>query len=177
MKPLTPILADVHQPIGRERLLKAAKAVFLRQRLDTVTVDDICRAAGLSKGGFYHHFRNKEEVFLLVALEELERELERLARSAPRTRTTGSADALLLDLWSWAARHPRARRQVRNMHRHAVRELSRPGRARVERSQAATDREAPAMLALILGTGRIARSALDSQAYGGEREQKKAAAG
>jgi AcrR family transcriptional regulator len=177
MKSSTPTIAPVRALGGRERLLKAATALFVLQGLDAVTVDDICLAAGVSKGGFYHHFHNKEDVFLLVALEELGRELELLVRAAPETGTTGGADALLLDLWSWAPRHPRARRRVRGMHRKALRELSGPGGAGVGRGPAGSDREARAMLALLLHTGRMARRALASQAYTEEREHKKAAAG
>jgi AcrR family transcriptional regulator len=175
MTPSKPTIAAVRQPSGRERLLKAARILFLLWGLDAVTVDDICLAASVSKGGFYHHFRNKEDVFLLVGLEELGRELELLVRAAPGTGSTAGAGALLLDLWSWAPRRPQARRRVRNMHRRALRELSAPGGVGAERRQIGGDRAAPAMLALVLGTGRIARRALVSQAYAGEREQKAAA--
>jgi len=179
MIPSASTIAAVHHPSGRERLLKAARALFLLKGLDAVTVDDICLAASTSKGGFYHHFRNKEDVFLLVALEELGRELESLVHAVPGTRNAGSADALLLDLWSWTPRRPRARRRVRNMHRRALKGLSGPSRVEAERGggRAGGDREAQAMLALLLGTGLIARRALVSQAYAGGREQRKAAAG
>jgi AcrR family transcriptional regulator len=177
MKPSAPTVAAVHHHGGRERLLKAARALFLLQGLDAVTVDDICLAASVSKGGFYHHFRNKEDVFLLVALEELGQELELLVHAVPGTGNAGSTDALLLDLWSWAPRHPPARRRIRNMHRKALRELSRPSGAEAKQGAAGGDREAPAILALLLGTGRIARRALTSHAYADEYEQKKAAAG
>ena len=178
MIPSASTIAAVHHPGGRERLLKAARALFLLKGLGAVTVDDICLAASVSKGGFYHHFRNKEDVFLLVALEELGRELELLVHAVPGTRNAGSADALLLDLWSWTPRRPRARRRVRNMHRRALKGLSGPSRVEAERGgRAGGDREAQAMLALLLGTGLIARRALVSQAYAGGREQRKAAAG
>jgi AcrR family transcriptional regulator len=177
MMPSAPTIAAVHHPGGRERLLKAARALFLLKGLDAVTVDDICLAASVSKGGFYHHFRNKEGVFLLVALEELGRELESLIHAVPGTSNTGSADALLLDLWSWAPRRARALRRVRNMHRRTLRELAGPGGVEAERGQAGGDREAQAMLALLLGAGRIARRALASLAYASERDQRKAAAG
>lgn len=177
MKSSAPAIAVVRRASGRARLLKAAKALFLQQGFDAVTVDDICVAAGMSKGGFYHHFRSKEDVFRLVALEELGRELDLLVRASPGTDSTGGADALLLDLWSWAPRHPQARRRVRNAHRKTLRGLSGPREAAAERGPAGGDREAPAMLALILGTGRIARRALASQPYAGERRHKKAAAG
>jgi AcrR family transcriptional regulator len=177
MNPSKPGSAAARRTSSRDRLLKAVRALLLLRGRDAVTVDDICLAASVSKGGFYHHFHNKEDVFLLVALEELRRELQLLVRIAPGTSTTGNAAALLLDLWSWAPRRPRARHRVRIAHRKALRELAGLGGAQADRSQAGIDREALAMLALILGTGRIARRALASQAYDREREQRKAAAG
>ena len=177
MKSSARTITAVRRSAGRDRLLKAARALFLLKGLNAVTVDDICLAASVSKGGFYHHFRNKNDVFLLVAMEELGRELELLVRGAPRAADTGSADALLLVLWSWAPRHPLARRQVRSMHRRTLRELSRPSAVKAERGPVGGDREAQAMLALLLGTGRVAQRALTAHAYAGEREQKKAAAG
>jgi len=177
MMPSAPTIAAARHPGGRERLLKAARALFLLKGLDAVTVDDICLAASVSKGGFYHHFHNKEDVFLLVALGELGRELESLVHAVPGTSNAGSADALLLDLWSWAPRRPRAHRRVLNMHRRALRGLSGPDGAEAGRGQAGGDREAQAMLALLLGTGWIAQRALVSLAYAGEREQRKVAAG
>lgn len=162
---------------GRDRLLKAARVLFLLGGLDAVTVDDICLAAGVSKGGFYHHFRNGEDVFLVIALEELRRDLELLVCATANTDTSGGADALLLDLWSWAPRRAGARTRVRSMYRKALRELAAPGNVALERKRTGSDREAQAMLALILGTGHVVRRALTSQAYAARREQKKAAAG
>lgn len=58
----------VHRPSqqgqreGRARLLSAALDVFSRNGIEGATVADICRAAGYSKGGFYFHFRTKDDV-------------------------------------------------------------------------------------------------------------------
>ncbi|MBY6114571.1 TetR/AcrR family transcriptional regulator [Mameliella alba] len=47
----------------RESILDAAQAVFLRMGWDAVTVADVVAEAGISKGGFYHHFPAKEDLF------------------------------------------------------------------------------------------------------------------
>ena len=44
---------------GRARLLEAALRVLSRKGFEGTSVEDICRAAGYSKGGFYFHFRGK----------------------------------------------------------------------------------------------------------------------
>ncbi len=51
----------------RERILDAALSVFAGKGYHRATVDDIVRASGTSKGAVYHHFPNKEAVFLALA--------------------------------------------------------------------------------------------------------------
>jgi AcrR family transcriptional regulator len=73
-----PVPVDIRTFPTRERLLKAAKALFFIKGFTSVTVEDICLATDVSKGGFYHHFRDKATIFLAIALEELARETDLL---------------------------------------------------------------------------------------------------
>lgn len=62
----------------RERtslLGSAALTLFLTRGLDVVTVDDICRAAGVAKGSFYRYFDSKEALVgaLVVPVDEIVR--------------------------------------------------------------------------------------------------------
>lgn len=43
-------------------LCEAAVACFLADGLDAVTIDEVARAAKVSKGSFYRYFQNKEEL-------------------------------------------------------------------------------------------------------------------
>lgn len=52
---------------SRELLLDAAVAVIRAQGLHATTVDDLCAAAGVSKGAFFHHFASKEELAVAAA--------------------------------------------------------------------------------------------------------------
>ncbi|WP_225708805.1 TetR/AcrR family transcriptional regulator [Bradyrhizobium cenepequi] len=52
----------------RNELLDSAQALFLSKGYEATTVADIMERAGVSKGGFYHHFSAKE--YLLEALAE-----------------------------------------------------------------------------------------------------------
>jgi TetR/AcrR family transcriptional regulator, transcriptional repressor for nem operon len=55
------------QPDARTRLLDTAVRVIREQGYSATTVDDICRAAGLSKGAFFHHFKSKEDLAVAAA--------------------------------------------------------------------------------------------------------------
>ena len=50
----------------RERILDAALEVFARKGYHRALVDDIVRASSTSKGAVYHHFPNKQAVFLAL---------------------------------------------------------------------------------------------------------------
>src|SRR5678816_4583921 len=53
----------------RERILHAALTVFARKGYHKALVDDIVRASRTSKGAVYHHFPNKEALFLALVDE------------------------------------------------------------------------------------------------------------
>ena len=51
----------------RNKLLDAAMHVLRLKGYAATTVDDICKAAGLTKGSFFHHFASKEELAIAAA--------------------------------------------------------------------------------------------------------------
>jgi AcrR family transcriptional regulator len=70
--------------IGREKrartraqLMAAASALFARQAVESVTVDDVVREAGVAKGTFYVHFKDLPELTTAVA-DELVRAIDDL---------------------------------------------------------------------------------------------------
>ena len=50
----------------RSRILEAAIKLFSNHGYNKASVDDICSAAGISKGAFYHHFESKQALFLAL---------------------------------------------------------------------------------------------------------------
>jgi TetR/AcrR family transcriptional regulator, transcriptional repressor for nem operon len=52
---------------ARNRILDAALQVIRTKGYSATTIDDLCTAAGLTKGGFFHHFRGKEDLALAAA--------------------------------------------------------------------------------------------------------------
>ena len=49
------------------RLLNGALNVIRTQGYAATTVDDICQAAGVTKGSFFHHFKSKDDLALSAA--------------------------------------------------------------------------------------------------------------
>ncbi len=66
----------------RTRLLEAARDVIRAKGYTATTVDDICAAAGVTKGGFFHHFESKERLGI-AAIERFEATASALFGSAP----------------------------------------------------------------------------------------------
>lgn len=54
---------------SRDRIIAAATELFLAAGVESTSVAEICRAAGVSNGSFFHHFPNKEGLALEVTLE------------------------------------------------------------------------------------------------------------
>lgn len=48
----------------KRKLVQTAIELFAREGFDKVTVDEICRKVGVTKGAFYNHFKSKDEVIL-----------------------------------------------------------------------------------------------------------------
>jgi len=60
----------------RRQIIEGARAVFLAQGFDAASMNDIARAAGVSKGTLYVYFANKEELFEAIVEEECDAQAE-----------------------------------------------------------------------------------------------------
>lgn len=52
-----------HKQRTRQRIVECARELFNRRGFEDVSIDEIMRRAGLTRGGFYNHFKTKEELF------------------------------------------------------------------------------------------------------------------
>lgn len=93
----------------KSRVLAAATPLFVEQGLDGVSVQDICKASGVSNGSLFHHFGSKNGVALQVYLAERRAYWDHALAAVERHRgdpveALGAAVRAALD---YQERHPR----------------------------------------------------------------------
>jgi AcrR family transcriptional regulator len=116
---------------GRAALLDSAAEVFALRGLRDASVDEVAERAGYSKGAVYWHFQSKDDLFLALLEERIDRpmrEMIGLLESAPPEKDMGpeasrrftellrtQRELLLLEheYWSQAARDPVLRKRYR----------------------------------------------------------------
>ena len=52
---------------ARQKLLDAALSVIRTKGYEATTIDELCATAGVAKGSFFHHFKNKEALAVAAA--------------------------------------------------------------------------------------------------------------
>jgi AcrR family transcriptional regulator len=97
----------------RESIAQAALTVFALKGYAASSMDDICLAAGCSKGGLYHHFTTKGAVLGAV----IDRMSSLGALMPPFPPDSGvsfrAMGRVLLEAWAEAAREPDLRDRLR----------------------------------------------------------------
>lgn len=78
----------------KSKLLGAAIHVIRAQGYSATTVDDICAAAGVTKGSFFHHFASKEQLGI-AAIEAFGAFAKYIFGAAPYARKSDPRDRVL----------------------------------------------------------------------------------
>jgi AcrR family transcriptional regulator len=112
----TPNRQTVRSQNARDSIVQAALTVFALKGYAAASMDDVCMAAGCSKGGLYHHFRTKNAV-----LRGVVGRLTRTGALLPPFRASDGTPSLpavslgrvLIDIWAEAARDAELRAQLR----------------------------------------------------------------
>lgn len=86
-----------HKQRTRARIVESARVLFNRHGFEQVTIDDVMKGAGLTRGGFYKHFASKDDLYAaavqsFTTCNPFRRHLE----STPSTRRTPRDLARLL---------------------------------------------------------------------------------
>ena len=142
---------------ARERVLDVATELFATQGYDATSVAQVIDRAGLTKGGFYHHFASKDALLYEVYGDLITRQLEHmdaiLAKRLPPAQTlrelitdlvvsTAASAQRAMVFWRESHRlddeHTAAYRAARRRYHDAVRKVIRTGQATGEFAQVAS---------------------------------------
>jgi AcrR family transcriptional regulator len=134
----------------RVRVLGVAARVFAERGYRAATMDEIAAESGLSKGGLYWNFASKEELFMALLDQRLDRRIEEmfdLVRTTPADEESAvpisrkltdllehQRDVMLLffEFWQVAARDPAMRKRFNQRQRRLRVELAEALRMRYE---------------------------------------------
>jgi len=164
---------------ARQELLSAAADVFSARGFHDASIDAVAERAGYSKGTVYWHFAGKDDLFLALVEERVDRpmrEMIELLRSAPADRNmapeasrrfaellAGQQEWLLLDneYWLQAMRDPELRRRYAERRRELRAALGDALASRAEtlgagRLEIEPERVATAIMALGVGLAQQA---------------------
>ena len=88
------MLPTESQHVSKTKFLDAALQVIRAKGYEATRVEDICEAAGLTKGSFFHHFKSKEDL-ALAAAEHFGAMADRIFSAAPYQKLADPLDRLL----------------------------------------------------------------------------------
>jgi AcrR family transcriptional regulator len=166
----------------RSHILEAALQEFSRHGYEGTGVAEICEAAGVSKGAFYHHFPSKQDVFLvlledwlsgldaafakaLAGAEDVPAGLMRMAKMVPEIYKAAEGRlTMFLEFWMQASRNPAVWEvTIAPYHRYQklFAEIIRKGIA--EGSLRDTDPDVTARVLVALAVGLLLQGVLDPQ--------------
>jgi len=125
----------------RRRLLDSAAVLFTRNGFNDTSIEEIVAHAGYTRGAFYSNFKTKDELFLEIMAERMDRVASDLAAVADETDLDGVLEAmseqearrptqqredvfvLSIEFWLYAMRNPDVRRKLARKYSAARRTL------------------------------------------------------
>jgi len=96
-----------HKEESRTRILQAAARQFRAEGAEAVRVSDVMEAAGLTHGGFYKHFTNKDHLLQEAVRAALDSVSDRIAAmTASKPRAEALTEVIAFYLSEEHMRHP-----------------------------------------------------------------------
>ncbi len=98
----SPTRRDLQREATRRKVFEAALAIFRRDGVAGARIEDIAKAAGVSRGTFYFHFPTKKDVLVQVLRESevaLVRHIDALPPDAPILAVMEATARGVADQW------------------------------------------------------------------------------
>ncbi|HEX3436572.1 MAG TPA: TetR/AcrR family transcriptional regulator [Pseudacidobacterium sp.] len=113
----------------RARLLEAGEKIFARDGFEAAKLEEIATEAGYTRGAFYANFASKEDLFIALLAEEVERRMARASQLARATKPTAQIlrenyiqslknktwNVLFIEYKLFILRHPEFKEKVTEM--------------------------------------------------------------
>jgi TetR/AcrR family transcriptional regulator, transcriptional repressor for nem operon len=87
-------MQGIQKHSAKDKILEVALSVIRTKGYAATTVDDLCTAAGVTKGAFFHHFKSKEDL-AIAAAEHWSEITGRLFAEAPYHKLADPLDRVL----------------------------------------------------------------------------------
>lgn len=90
-----------HRERTRARIVDAARRCFNRDGFEQVSIDQIMAEAGLTRGGFYYHFKSKDQLYAaaITSFRGCSPFARQLAVTPPGQREPAALARMLVDLY------------------------------------------------------------------------------
>ncbi len=138
------------------KIQSAAETLFLAGNYAEVTMDQIAEESAVTKGGLYHHFASKEDLYLKMMHADLE---EKRDLFAARIAAGGSCRERLASLTSAFLDLPRAKRSLIALVRRDINTFTGPLREQlVQAYQAALPELVESVIRDGIASGELARA-------------------
>ena len=119
--------------VTRQELIDAARRIFARDGFEVARLQDIAAAAGKTRGAFYAHFQDKEDVFFAIFEQDIARDQQTYLKELNHSSTYEERVAILvrnvediiydkdrallyLEFKMYAIRHPHKRKRLADLH-------------------------------------------------------------
>ncbi|BCG57865.1 TetR/AcrR family transcriptional regulator [Paenibacillus sp. URB8-2] len=98
----------VEQELSRERILEAARHLFITKGYRAISMRSIGQHLGYSHGSLYYHFKEKAELFYAIVVEDFNRLAELLddSMSRPPEEGVSKVEQLMLEFIRFGLDHP-----------------------------------------------------------------------
>jgi AcrR family transcriptional regulator len=94
-----PRVSDAHKRSRRDQILGAAERCFAAAGFHGASMDDICRAAGLSPGAVYRYFGGKDAIIEELATRRLLRDVDGIRETVAAARSAIDALGMMVDFF------------------------------------------------------------------------------